>query len=58
MTVSKPWQCPGCKTWYAPFIDKCACEKMKLKTNEYKEPAYRFYPCDYKSLTDPYIYNT
>ena len=22
-----PWQCPSCKTWYAPHIDKCECEK-------------------------------
>lgn len=21
------WQCPGCKTWYAPHVEKCECRK-------------------------------
>jgi hypothetical protein len=23
MTKPQSWQCGGCKTWYAPFIEKC-----------------------------------
>lgn len=26
MTKLQSWQCGGCKTWYAPFIEKCDCE--------------------------------
>lgn len=22
-----PWQCPGCKTWYAEWVNKCECQK-------------------------------
>lgn len=27
MTKPQSWQCGGCKTWYAPFIEKCECER-------------------------------
>lgn len=26
MIEPQSWQCGGCKTWYAPFVEKCECE--------------------------------
>ena len=26
MTKPQSWRCGGCKTWYAPFVEKCECE--------------------------------
>lgn len=31
--MSAPWQCPGCRTHYAPSIPSCECQKLG------KEPA-------------------
>jgi hypothetical protein len=29
MSDSKGWQCPACRTHYAPFVDRCRCECLK-----------------------------
>lgn len=25
--MNEPWQCPGCKIWYAQHVAQCGCEK-------------------------------
>lgn len=29
MSSDKGWQCPACRTHYAPFVDRCCCECVK-----------------------------
>lgn len=26
--VKGPWQCPGCKTFYSPDVNKCECQRV------------------------------
>lgn len=26
--MANPWQCPACKTFYAPHVDRCECAKV------------------------------
>lgn len=28
LTPRAPWQCPGCRVYHAPWIDRCPCSAM------------------------------
>lgn len=38
-TPRAPWQCPGCKAWSSPYVERCGCvsvtyaNKMPTLTN-------------------------
>lgn len=38
MRPERPWKCPGCQTYYAPFIDRCQCERPKEATGQQNVP--------------------
>jgi hypothetical protein len=29
--VKTPWQCPGCKTFYSPEVNKCECQRVIIQ---------------------------
>lgn len=44
--MSQGWQCPLCKTVYAPHVDKCECGKDGMTWNEIKEKYFPNMPDD------------
>lgn len=56
MENSQPWQCPACKTWYAPHVEKCECQKgdsrgIVITPQPYKPTGTAVWPW----TTAPYI---
>ena len=48
--VKQGWQCPECKTIYAPTVEKCEC--VKVPVQKYVYPYYPYWPYPYQ--TYPY----
>ncbi len=35
----QPWQCPGCKTWNSPYVERCSCRPMTVSLFPVSNPA-------------------